>query len=87
MVEIDECMLVRRKYHRGHMVRHQWIFGAIDIGTKEGIMIPVACRDAATLLPIIQQHILPGKLNVHTVKPFLVVVFQMSPTNGPHPAH
>lgn len=55
-VEIDECMLVRRKYHRGHVVRHQWIFGAIDLNTRAGLMIPVATRDAATLLPIIQQN-------------------------------
>lgn len=61
-VEIDECMLVRRKYHRGHRVRHQWVFGAVDIDTTEGLMIPVDSRDAATLLPIIQRHILPGTI-------------------------
>ena len=27
-VEIDECLLVRRKYNVGHQVSEQWVFGA-----------------------------------------------------------
>ena len=26
-VEIDECLLVRRKYNVGHQVGEQWVFG------------------------------------------------------------
>ena len=51
--------LHRRKYNRGRMIREQWVFGGIDTQTKAGFMVPVDRRDAATLLPIIQQFILP----------------------------
>ena len=50
----------RRKYNRGRMIREQWVFGGIDTQTKAGFMVPVDRRDADTLLPIIQQFILPG---------------------------
>eukprot|EP00731_Ephydatia_muelleri_P009246 Em0004g1584a len=59
-VEIDECLLVRRKYNDGHQVREQWVFGGYDVATKVGFMVPVDRRDAATLLPIIQKYIAPG---------------------------
>ena len=59
-VEIDECLLVCRKYNVGHLVREQWVFGGYDVATKVGFMVPVDRRDAATLLPIIQQYIAPG---------------------------
>ena len=60
MVEIDECLLVRRKNNAGHLVREQWVFGGYNIATKVGFMVPVDRRDAANLLPIIQQYITPG---------------------------
>ena len=59
-VQIDESAFTRRKYNRGRMIREQWVFGGIDTQTKAGFMVPVDRRDAATLLPIIQQFILPG---------------------------
>ena len=59
-VEIDECLLVRRKYNVGHRLREQWVFGGYDVEEKFGLMVPVDHHDAAMLLPIIQQHIVPG---------------------------
>ena len=59
-MQIDESVFTRRKYNRGRMIREQWVFGGIDTQTKAGFMVPVDRRDAATLLPIIQQFILPG---------------------------
>ena len=59
-VQIDESVFTRWKYNRGRMIREQWGFGGIDTQTKAGFMVPVDRRDAATLLPIIQQFILPG---------------------------
>ena len=44
---------VQRSYV-GHLVR------GYDVATKVGFMVPVDRRDAATLLPIIQQYIAPG---------------------------
>jgi hypothetical protein len=31
LVEIDECMLVQRKYNVGHLVREQLVFGAREV--------------------------------------------------------
>ena len=56
----DESLLVRRKYNVGHQVGEQWVFGGYDVADKVGFIVPVDRRDAATLLPIIQQHIAPG---------------------------
>ena len=60
VVEIDESLFAKRKYNRGRLIAEQWIFGGYDIETKHGFLVPVARRDAATLLPIIQQWVLPN---------------------------
>ena len=35
-------------------------FGGLDTTTREAFLVEVMRRDAATLLPIIQQHVAPG---------------------------
>ena len=59
-VEIDDYLLVRRKYNVGHRVSEQWDFAGYDVEEKVGFMVPVDRRDAAKLLPIIHKHIAPG---------------------------
>ena len=59
-VQIDESLFVRRKNERGRMVAQQWVFGGVDEGTKLGFLVPVDARNAQTLLPIIQEYIIPG---------------------------
>jgi len=59
-VEIDESAFVRRKYNVGHEVKTQWVFGGIDVATKDAFLVAVEKRDAATLLPVLQQYVLPG---------------------------
>ena len=44
------------------MEYQQWIFGGIDTTTKKCFLVPVAQRDRVTLIPIVQQFILPGTL-------------------------
>ena len=51
------------QYHRGRSpATENWVFGLADTSQKPavGYMELVPRRDAATLLPIIQQHVLPG---------------------------
>ena len=60
VVEIDDSLFSRRKYNRGRLIPEQWVFGGYDPLTKKGFLVPVARRDAATLLPLIQQWVQPG---------------------------
>jgi len=61
IVEIDETCVGKRKYDRGRLIRtNQWMFGGIERGTKNSFLVLVEARNANTLLPIIQDWILPG---------------------------
>lgn len=59
IVEIDESKFGRRKYHRGHRVEGQWVFGGIERGSGRVFLVPVEKRDRATLIPLIKKWILP----------------------------
>lgn len=62
IVAIDESLMARRKRGnaQGRPVREKWVFGGVDLRTKEFFMEFVERRDAATLVPIIMRNILPG---------------------------
>jgi len=63
VVQIDESVVsAAKRTANGHArpIRERWVFGGIDTTTKEAFLVEVERRDAATLLPIIQQRILPG---------------------------
>lgn len=62
IVEIDEMKFGRRKYERGRVVEGKWIFGVIQVDSKELRLeiCPNNKRDTETLLELIQKHILPG---------------------------
>ncbi|XP_022174514.1 uncharacterized protein LOC111036697 [Myzus persicae] len=59
-VEIDESKFGRRKYHCGHRVEGQWIFGGIERESGLCFLVPVERRDKVTLLSLIKDWILPG---------------------------
>ena len=56
-VEIDESKFGRRKYNRGRWQEGHWVFVGVERITGKAFMVEVAQRDAATLIPIIQQYI------------------------------
>ena len=63
IVQIDESAVSSAKVAangRARPFRQRWVFGDINKVTDEAFLIEVDRQDAATLLPIIQQHILPG---------------------------
>lgn len=60
IVEIDETLVSRKKYHKGREVKENWIFGGIDRTTNELFAFLVENRKADTLLDVIKQCILPG---------------------------
>ena len=59
-VEIDESKFGKRKYNHGRVVGGHWVFGGIERGSGECFLVEVEKRDAATLHPLISQHVRPG---------------------------
>ena len=64
VVQIDESKFGKRKYHRGHHVEGQWVFGGIEEDSRKCFLVAVEKRDEQTLLPIIQKWIEPGTIIV-----------------------
>ena len=64
VVKIDESLFVKAKYNRGHALYRpqRWVFGIYDTTTKQGYITFVNNRDQATLLPIIEEIVLPGSI-------------------------
>jgi transposase-like protein len=65
IVEIDESVMFKRKFHVGHQVRERWVFGAWDHTDGRGMLQHVNRRDMATLWPIIQRWVQPGSIIHH----------------------
>jgi len=63
-VQIDESKFGKRKYHRGHHVEGQWVFGGIEQDSRKCFLVAVEKQDEQTLLPIIQKWIEPGTIIV-----------------------
>ena len=42
IVQIDESKFGKRKYHRGHHVEGQWVFGRIEQDSRKHFMMAVA---------------------------------------------
>ena len=59
-VEIDESKFGRRKFHKGHPVKGQWVFGGVERESGETFLVSVKDRTPDTLLAIIRDWIEPG---------------------------
>ena len=64
ILQIDESVIAKQKYHRGHLPAgaQKWVFGIYDTAKKITYMELVQDRSAATLLPIIQKYCLQGSI-------------------------
>lgn len=66
IVELDESKFGKRKYHQGHRVEGVWVFGGIERSDeRKCFLVTVPNRTAATLLDVIERHVLPGSI-IHT---------------------
>jgi hypothetical protein len=43
-VEIDESKFSQRKYHRGHPVKGQWVYGGVERGFGRTFLVPILDR-------------------------------------------
>jgi hypothetical protein len=59
-VEIEESKFGPRKYHRGHPVKGQWVFGGVERESGRTFLVAVPERTADTLVAIIRDWIEPG---------------------------
>ncbi len=59
-VQIDESKFSKQKYHRGHRVEGQWVFGGIEEDSWKSFMFAVDDRSEVMLLPIIETFIEKG---------------------------
>jgi hypothetical protein len=59
-VEIDESKFGRRKYHRDHPVKGQWVFGGVERESGRTFLVAVPDRTADILVAIIRDWIEPG---------------------------
>ena len=72
LVQIDESKIGKRKYHRGHVVEGQWVFGGIEDDSRKCFIVTVEDRSESTLLetiikknglsPALQSCLIAGKL-------------------------
>jgi hypothetical protein len=61
-VEIDEIKFGQQKYHRGHPVQGQWVFGGAEWGSGRLFLVPVPDTTVDTLATIIPNQIEPGTM-------------------------
>lgn len=64
-VEIDETLLVRRKYNK-RVLKQIWLFGGIERVSKRRFIVPLSEAEdrtnEETLIPLIKKYILPGSI-------------------------
>ena len=53
LVQIDESKIGKRKYHRGHVMEGQWVFGGIEEDSRKSFIETVENRTEETLLNLV----------------------------------
>ena len=54
LVQMDKSKIGKRKYHRGHVVEGQWVFGCIEEDSRKSFIETVENRTEETLLNLIK---------------------------------
>ena len=64
IVEIDECLLVKRKYRRGRILRGQkWVIGGVVRGSINQYFLEfIPHRSRVNLLSVIRRRVAPGSI-------------------------
>lgn len=58
IVEIDESLITKNKYHRGRkLASQQWIFGGVERGSSNCFIEIIEKRDRRTLLEILKRRV------------------------------
>ena len=57
IVQIDESKIGKRKYHKGHFVEGQWVFGGIEEDSRKSFIVCVENRKEDTLIPLMHRWI------------------------------
>lgn len=60
IVQIDESIIAKRKYHRGRLIREKWVLGMYDTSTRKGMIMYIPNRSSETLQQKIVQFVKPG---------------------------
>ncbi|GFW35100.1 DDE_Tnp_IS1595 domain-containing protein [Trichonephila clavipes] len=60
VVEVDESKFGERKFHKGHHVEGQWVFGGVERDSGKLFLVAVHDRTQRTLMEIIMEWIEPG---------------------------
>jgi hypothetical protein len=59
-VDINKTKFGRRKYHRGHPDKGQWVFGGVERGSGRIFLVPVTDRTVDAMTNVISAWIEPG---------------------------
>ena len=63
-MQIDQSKVGKRKYHRGHFVEGQWVFGAIEEDSRKCFIAAVEDRTEKALVSLIRKWIKPQSIIV-----------------------
>jgi hypothetical protein len=62
-VEVDECKIAKRKYHRGHFVEGAWIIGGVKRTPQRRIFVEIIeTRDFQTIREVLSRKVKPGSI-------------------------
>ncbi|KAL3072059.1 hypothetical protein niasHS_015450 [Heterodera schachtii] len=78
VVQIDESLMSKRKYHVGHQIPERWIFGMYDTDQKLGVLEFVDDRRQETLFPIIRRYVRGGSI-IHSDSATMYVILRADP--------